>query len=175
MHESCQLPTMVLVVSDPRRGASEKWCARTIKWFFFLFGNRNSLNQHVVLFPVKHKKMELNTAGVRNHYLPHAGSGSRGATCQDLGAQSCCCCWNLFFSNISGCVLLAVVPVRAGGALRAAPGCRWCSVQMKMNVLKRFRNSDFTFLTAKAGSCITSALNGGTADTWLTDGECGNM
>lgn len=62
-----------------------------------------------------------------------------------------------FFSNISGCVLLAVVPIRAGGALRAAHGCHWGSMPMEFNVLKRFINSDLKFLTANAGSCITSA------------------
>lgn len=61
---------------------------------------------------------------------------------QRSSGWSCCCCWHLilclFFSNISGRVLLAVVPVRAGGALRPAYGCCWYSVWMKCNVLKQF-------------------------------------
>lgn len=66
---------------------------------------------------------------LRPHYYQQpAGFGTRGGTLSGLlfsakyhrAGWSFCCCWHLFLSNISGSVLLAVVPERGvpGEALR---------------------------------------------------------
>lgn len=173
MHESCQPSTMDPAASDPRPGASEKRrCENNRVIYVFGSRNSLSLthlqqrysDDELSRFWSNSKKKNFvvmkhlqEWEGIlicpptplqplepeRRHVGTRVFRRTKQRKLELLLLLLAAFLINLFFSNISGRVLLAVDAVVAGGAVRAAHGCRRCSVQMKRNVSKRLENSDF--------------------------------